>query len=170
MEQVKTKATPKEKKVVVKTPASAPIANASLSYFNIKKYESVKFTELGTIKSIFPSDAKIEPYLPNFNNPDENVFLVITLADGTSTSVGCSRAVSELLRSEELTISQACNLPVRTSVIKEGKRAGQMGSPKIQMPGEESNRIGKNGKALKDLKDEQFDPSAIKRSFQAPAW
>jgi hypothetical protein len=155
---------------VAKNPASTPIANASLSYFNIKKYESVKFTELGTIKSIFPSDVKIEPYLPNFNNPDENVFFVITFKDGTSTSVGCSRAVSELLRSEELTISQACNLPVRTSVIKEGKRAGQMGSPKIQMPADEANRIGNNGKELGDLKDEKFDPSAVNRSFQAPAW
>ena len=155
---------------VANSTALAPIANASLAYFNIKKYESTEFTELGTVKSIFPSNAKIEPYLPNFNNPDENVFLVISFADGTSTSVGCSRAVSELLRSEELTISQACNLPVRTSVIKEGKRAGQMGSPKIQMPANEANRIGNNGKALGDLKDESFDPSAVNRAFQAPAW
>ncbi len=151
-------------------PASAPIANASLAYFNIKKYERKEFTELGTIRSIFPSNALIEPYLPNFNNPDENVFLVITLPDGTSTSVGCSRSVSELLRSEELTISQACNLPVRTSVITEGKRAGQMGSPKIQMPANDANRIGNNGKKLGDLKEESFDPSVVSNSFNAPAW
>jgi hypothetical protein len=146
---------------------SSPSVNPAMQYFNFKKYERQVFETLGTVRSLFGADAHVEIPPKNFNS-DENCYFVITLPNGESSSLSISSAVSDMLRSQEITIGQACNLPVNLRPLKGGDNAGQM-RPMIMLPQNESNRLT-GGKAVGELDDKVFDPASINKAFNAPAW
>lgn len=155
-----------------KTPASkapraaAPTINPNLQFFNLKKYSREPLEEIGTLRAIFGNDTLVE-YVPKNYNSDENIYFVLTTPNGESTTISCSMSVSELLRSNQLTIGQASNLPVILRTLREGKNAGQK-RPMIVLPASEDN--AKQGGKLGDMDDSVFDPSAVSKAFNAPAW
>lgn len=146
--------------------AKAPIANANLQFFNFKKYERKELQQLGTLNDIFGEDFEIGFSPKNFNSED-NIFLVLDLPNGQSDVISCSKAVSELLRSQELTLGQATNLPVILRELTAGKNAGQM-RPMIVLPAQESNQLVKV--KANELNKVEFKVNSINRAFNAPAW
>jgi hypothetical protein len=158
---------PSPKTTASKAPrAAAPTINPNLQYFNLKKYSREPLEEIGTLRSNFGKDALVE-YVPKNWLSDENIYFVVTTPEGESATISCSMSVSELLRSNQMTISQASNLPVILRTLREGKNAGQK-RPMIVLPSDESN--GKRGGKIADMDDDVFDPSAISKAFAAPAW
>ena len=159
-----TTKTPKAPKTAKST--VSPSVNPALQYFNFKKYERKVFEQIGTLRSNFGEDADVAFAPKNFNS-DENIFLVIELPTGESSTLSCSQAVSDALRSKEITIGQACNLPIILRDVTQGPNAGQK-RPMITFPAQESNRLQKQ--KIGDLADSNFDPSAVNKAFNAPAW
>ena len=159
-------------KLTTKTPASkapraaAPTINPNLQYFNLKKYSREPLQEIGTIRTIFGNDADLE-FVPRNYNSDDNIYFVLTTPSGESATVSCSMSVSELLRSNQLTLGQAANLPVILRTLKQGANAGQQ-RPMVVLPSDENN--AKQGGKLGDMDDSVFDPSAVSKAFNAPAW
>ncbi len=146
--------------------ATAPTINPNLQFFNLKTYSREPLQEIGTIRTIFGNDAELE-FVPRNYNSDENIYFVLTMPDGKSATVSCSMPVSELLRSNQLTLGQAANLPVVLRTLKLGANAGQQ-RPMVVLPSDESNR--KQGGKLGDMDDSVFDPSSVSKAFAAPAW
>lgn len=148
------------------TTAKAPIANANFQFFNFKKYERKELTQIGTLRSNFGDDALVE-HVPKNWRSTENIYFVVTLPDGNSTTVSCSKAVSELLRDQEITIGQAGNLPMILRELSTGANAGQL-RPMITLPANDKNQ--KQGMTLGEMDDSEFDADSINTAFSAPAW
>jgi hypothetical protein len=148
------------------TTAKAPIANANFQFFNFKKYERKELTQIGTLRSNFGDDAIIK-HVPKNWRSDDNIYFVIELADGSSTTMSCSKAVSELLRSQEITIGQAGNLPIILRELTAGPNAGQL-RPMITLPASEANQA--TGMKLGEMDDSEFNADSINSAFNAPAW
>lgn len=64
------------------------------------------FTELGTLKDLAGKGGKLGFIPANFNNPEKQVAIVIKRADGTSTTVACSKPLSAMLRNKEITLGE----------------------------------------------------------------
>ena len=77
-----------------------------------KKYESTELLNLGTVATNAGKDGAISLIDKNFKDLTKRVALVIKLADGRSTVVACSTAVSAGLREHSITLSQVQGFPI----------------------------------------------------------
>tara|TARA_B110000503_G_C6990620_1_gene347183 strand:+ start:87 stop:503 length:417 start_codon:yes stop_codon:yes gene_type:complete len=77
-----------------------------------KNYESTELVNLGTVATNAGKDGAISLIDKNFKNPAKKVALVIKLADGRSTVVACSTAVSQGLREQSISLSQVQGFPI----------------------------------------------------------
>jgi hypothetical protein len=77
-----------------------------------EKYARKDLVSLGTVATNAGKDGAISLIDKNFKNPNKKVALVIKLADGRSTVVACSTAVSAGLRAKSLSLSQVQGFPI----------------------------------------------------------
>ena len=77
-----------------------------------QEYNRTDLVNLGTVATNAGKDGAITLIDKNFKNPNKKVALVIKLADGRSTVVACSTAVSQGLREQSITLSQVQGFPI----------------------------------------------------------
>jgi hypothetical protein len=77
-----------------------------------EKYARKDLVSLGTVATNAGKDGAITLIDKNFKNLSKKVALVIKLADGRSTVVSCSTAVSAGLRAKSLSLSQVQGFPI----------------------------------------------------------
>lgn len=158
-------ATPKTKAV------SAPIATsvAINPIFGFKKYEAREMEELGTLKDNFGDDFQLGYNPANFrryqNGVDKNLYVIVQLENGESTTISCSQAVSELLASGDITLSHLMEFPMLTSTYDNAK-GETVTRPVITIPTDGSSRTQFFN--AKDAKKVSF--AGITQTFKAPAW
>lgn len=81
----------------------------SLTFTNYERAEST-LTDLGTVLSIVGKDGGIGLIPKNFKDSAKRVVLVLTKKNGTSTTVSCSKAVSDGLRDKSITLGNVLGL------------------------------------------------------------
>ncbi len=77
-----------------------------------QEYNRTDLVNLGTVATNAGKDGAITLIDKNFKNPNKKVALVIKLADGRSTVVACSTAVSAGLREHSISLSQVQGFPI----------------------------------------------------------
>ena len=77
-----------------------------------QEYNRTDLVNLGTVATNAGKDGSITLIDKNFKNPNKKVALVIKLADGRSTVVACSTAVSAGLREQSISLSQVQGFPI----------------------------------------------------------
>lgn len=77
-----------------------------------QEYNRTDLVNLGTVATNAGKDGAITLIDKNFKNPNKKVALVIKLADGRSTVVACSKAVSAGLREHSISLSQVQGFPI----------------------------------------------------------
>ena len=104
-----------------------------------EKYEGTDLVNLGTVATNAGKDGAITLIEKNFKNPNKKVALLIKLADGRSTVVACSTAVSQGLREQIITLSQVQGFPILEttwdSINEETGKTEQVTGNFVSMPG-----------------------------------
>ncbi len=104
-----------------------------------EKYEGTDLVNLGTVATNAGKDGAITLIEKNFKNPNKKVALLIKLADGRSTVVACSTAVSAGLREQSITLSQVQGFPILEttwdSINEETGKTEQVTGNFVSMPG-----------------------------------
>ena len=118
-----------------------------------KKYQKAEsnLVELGTLKSLAGKGGKIAFIRKNFADKSKRVALLVTKKDGNSAIIPCSKQISDLIRNNEITISQLAGLQV-----VEGENEAGDTTHFIVMP----QGGGMQEISTDKLKDESFEPSA----------
>ena len=83
----------------------------TLEFKTFQRAES-SLVSLGTISSIVGQTGSISLIQKNFSNPDKRVAVLLNRADGTSTVVACSTAVSAGLRNKSISIGNLLTFEV----------------------------------------------------------
>ena len=104
-----------------------------------EKYTGTDLVNLGTVATNAGKDGAITLIEKNFKNPNKKVALLIKLADGRSTVVACSTAVSAGLREHSITLSQVQGFPILEttwdSINEETGKTEQVTGNFVSMPG-----------------------------------
>lgn len=103
---------------------------------------------LGTIEEIAGAEGSIGFVPSNFANSERRVIVVINKADGTSTQITCSQAVSDGLRAKEISLGQLKSFEVKEQIAQSGEVYNQITMPSAAQPMVKYN--------LKDIKAESF--------------
>lgn len=111
---------------------------------------------LGTIEEIAGLDGSIGFVPSNFANSEKRVIVVINKADGTSTQITCSQAVSDGLRAKEISLGQLKSFEVKEQIAQSGEVYNQITMPSAAQPMVKYN--------LKDIKAESFKVRALSES------
>lgn len=80
-----------------------------LTFTNYERAEST-LTDLGTVADQVGKDGFLGIIPKNFKDTTKRVVLVLTKKNGTSTTVSCSKAVSEGLRDKSITLGNVLGL------------------------------------------------------------
>ena len=104
-----------------------------------EKYTGTDLVNLGTVATNAGKDGAITLIEKNFKNPNKKVALLIKLADGRSTVVSCSTAVSAGLREHSITLSQVQGFPILEttwdSINEETGKTEKVTGNFVSMPG-----------------------------------
>lgn len=79
-----------------------------------KAYEGAEstLTDLGTPKSLVGKNGSLGFIKKNFNDPNKRIVLLLKKQDGTSTTVTCSKSVTEGLRNGSLTLNHIADFKI----------------------------------------------------------
>jgi hypothetical protein len=94
-----------------------------------KLHTRAERVELGTIAELTGVGGKCCLIESNYRNPERQVMIVLKKADGTSTTVTCSPAVSKGLRAKEITLPQVQGFPIIETVSKDGEIINTVAMP-----------------------------------------
>ena len=86
-----------------------------------KLHTRAERVELGTIAELTGVGGKCCLIESNYRNPERQVMIVLKKADGTSTTVTCSPAVSIGLRAKEITLPQVQGFPIVEQITPDGE-------------------------------------------------
>jgi hypothetical protein len=76
---------------------------------------------------------EIELYGPNLANPEVRVMIRMVREDGLVSTIVCSRGVSDLIRTKQVTLDQLKSFPVVEGISKNGEVFPQIEKPDGQM-------------------------------------
>ena len=155
-----------------KAAASAPVATsvAINEIFGFKQHEAREMEELGSMRDNFGDSFQLGYNPANFrryhNKIDKNLYVIVKLADGTSTTISCSQAVSELLASGDITLSHLLDFPMLTSEYTNQETGQLVKRPIITIPTDGSSRT----QFLDTENAKKVSFAGITQTFKAPAW
>lgn len=98
--------------------------------FKVREAQTaVNATSLGTVASVVGKGGLVDFIPSNFIATDRRLVALLKRADGTEEQVICSQAVSDGVRSKEISINQLFGFEIREQVSSAGEVYNQINMP-----------------------------------------
>lgn len=122
--------------------------------FKVREAQTaVNATSLGTVANAVGKGGKVDFIPSNFIATDRRLLALLKKADGTEEQVVCSQAVSDGVRSKEISINQLLGFEIKEQVSSAGELYNQ-----INMPNANTGLISFN---VDDITVEEFKVEAL---------
>lgn len=98
--------------------------------FKVREAQTtVNATSLGTVASVVGKGGSVDFIPSNLTNAEKRLYVILKKEDGSSDSVICSQAVSDGIRSKEISISQLLGFEIKEQVSAAGELYNQINMP-----------------------------------------